>query len=424
MALLLRSPSMSRLKLVFKLLLPISLLSLTLSALAAQDWPQWRGPNRDGVVPPSAEPQVWPDELKQKWQVHVGIGYSSPVSVDNRVYAFARQGEKEVVLCLEFANGKEVWRDAYEAPYTMHPAAAAHEKGPKSTPALFSGRLVTLGISGIMSCHNAQNGRLLWRREFSSDFKATSPYFGTATSPLIEGRLVIAHVGGHDSGALMAFDIETGKTVWSWSGDGPAYTSPIAVNIGGTRQIVSQSQENIIGVSASDGRLLWKIPFATPHVQNIITPIFFGNLLIFSGLDQGVMAIKVAKGDKGWKPEKVWQNSEASFYMSTPVLNGNLLFGMSHKNKGQFVALDAANGETAWETQGREGDNAAILTVGDKLLLLGSDGELIVARANRSGFEPFRRYNVAKSATWAHPLLSGNSILIKDFENLTLWSLE
>ncbi len=408
----------------FKSVLLFSVLTLFLSALGAQEWSQWRGPERDGVIPASSEPREWPEELTRKWRVHVGIGHASPLLVDNRVYIFTRQGEQEVVLCLNFASGAEIWHDAYEAPYTMHQAATGHGKGPKSTPAMHSGRLITLGISGVLSCYQAQEGKLLWRREFSSDFKATSPYFGTATSPLVEGRLVIAHVGGHDSGALMAFDLDTGKTVWGWSEDGPAYSSPIVVNIAGIRQVVTQSQENIIGVSAADGRLLWRIPFTTPHVQNIITPILFGDLLLFSGLDQGVMAVKVTKGARGWNTEKVWQNNAASFYMSSPVLNGDMLFGMSHRNKGQFVALDAATGKTLWETQGREGDNTAILTVGDKLLWLGSDGELIVSIASSEGFKPHRRYTVAESATWAHPLLSGNRILVKDVENLTLWSLE
>jgi outer membrane protein assembly factor BamB len=414
---------MARLKLACADALLSILLLLPLS-LKAQDSPQWRGPNRDGLIPSYTEPQTWPEHLKQKWQVSLGAGYSSPLLVGENVFAFTRQGEQEVVSCLDLETGKVLWRQAYDAPYTVNPVARVHGKGPKSTPAFSSGKLFTLGIGGILSCYDAKSGRLLWRRDLSSDFEATSPYYGTATSPLVDGNLVIAFVGGHDNGALMAFDTETGKTIWKWPGDGPAYASPIIIDAGGTRQIVTQSQQQAIGVSVVDGKLLWSIPFTTPYVQNIITPVYFKDLLILSGLEQGVMAVKVVHSGQTWKTEKVWENRTASFYMSDPVINGGRLFGMSHTNKGQFVAFDAATGKILWQTKGREGDNTAVLTGGDKLFLLTSDADLIVAKASSAAFEQIRRYTVAKSSTYAHPVIAGKSILIKDNENLTLWSLD
>jgi outer membrane protein assembly factor BamB len=233
--------------------------------LNAQDSPQWRGPNRDGMIPSYAGPQGWPDQLKQKWQANVGIGYSSPLLVGKNIFTFTRQGEKEVVTCLDLDTGRTLWQNSYAAPYTVNPIARAHGSGPKSTPAFSAWRLFTLGIGGILSSWDAKSGKLLWQREFSSDFKATSPDFGTATSPIVDGKLVIAFVGGNGSGALMAFDVESGKTVWEWAGDGPSYASPIIVDISGTRQVVTQSQEEIIGVSAAEGKLLWSIPFTTPY---------------------------------------------------------------------------------------------------------------------------------------------------------------
>jgi outer membrane protein assembly factor BamB len=400
------------------------LLLLVPMFLQAQDSPQWRGPNRDGVIPSYTSPQTWPEQLKQKWQVNVGIGYSSPLLVGKNIFTFTRQGEQEVVSCLDLDTGRVFWRNSYAAPYTVNPVARTHGSGPKSTPAFSSGRLFTLGIGGILSAWDAQSGKLLWRREFSSDFKATSPDFGTATSPIVDGKLVITCVGGNSSGALMAFDVESGKTVWKWAGDGPAYASPIIVEIAGTRQVVTQSQEKIIGVSEADGKLLWSIPFRTPYVQNIITPIFFNGLLIFSGLDQGVGAMRVTPSGQTWKTENVWENQSVSFYMSDPVINGGLLFGMSHKNKGQFVALNAASGRSLWESKGRVGDNTAILTGGDKLFLLTSDAELIVAEVSAVSFQEIRRYKVAKSTTYAHPVIAGKNILVKDAESLALWGID
>jgi outer membrane protein assembly factor BamB len=412
---------MSRLKFAFM----SALLSLLLPLISkAQDSPQWRGPNRDGGIPLYTGPQTWPKQLKQKWQVDIGAGHSSPLLVGNNVFIFTRQGEQEVLSCLELNTGKVLWRSAYAAPYRVNPVAKTHGAGPKSTPAFFSGKLFTLGIGGILSSWDAKSGKLLWRREFSSDFKSTAPDFGTAASPIVDGKLVIAFVGGSDSGALMAFDTESGRTVWKWTGDGPGYASPIIVDVAGIRQLVTQSQQKIIGVSVSDGKLLWSIPFTTPYVQNIITPIAFRDLLIFSGLEQGVMAIRVHRSGQVWTTEKVWENKSASFYMSDPVINNGRLFGMSHRNKGQFVALDAATGKSLWEGNGRAGDNTAALTGGDKLFLLTSDAEFIVANANVAAFQELQRYTVAKSSTYAHPVITGKNILVKDAENLTLWSVD
>lgn len=398
------------------LLIPLS--------LKAQDSPQWRGPNRDGIIPSYAGPKTWPEQLKQKWQLNIGAGHSSPLLAGKTIYVFTRQGEQEVVTSLDLDSQKVLWRDAYDAPYTLNPIAKAHGKGPKSTPAISSGRLFTLGIAEILSCYDAKSGKALWRRDFSSEFKATSPEFGTSTSPVVDGKLVIAFIGGRDTGALMAFDTETGKSVWKWSGDGPGYASPIIVDAAGVRQIVTQSQKKIVGVRVADGQLLWELPFNTPYVQNIITPIVYRDLIIFSGLEQGVTAIKIVRNGPGVKPEKVWENKAVSFYMSDPVINEGRLFGMGYRNKGSFVALDASTGKTLWETAGREGDNTAVLTGGDKVFLLTSDAVLIVAKASSTAFEPIRRYQVAKSLVYAHPVISGSNILVKDVENLTLWSAE
>jgi outer membrane protein assembly factor BamB len=344
--------------------------------------------------------------------------------VEQRVYLLSRQGDQEVVSCVAYETGKQIWRDAYPAPYTMNQAATKHGKGPKSTPVLNSGTLCTFGISGILSCYDARNGHLRWRREFASQFSSGSPYYGTATSPIIERTLLITHVGGHASGALTALDLETGKPVWSWNGDGPSYASPIIADLGGVRQVVTQSQENLLGVSLTDGRLLWRIPFATAWVQNIITPILDRQTLIFSGLDKGTMAIRLGQSGGKWLVDKQWENPDVSFYMSTPVLSGDLLLGMSHRNRGRVVALDARTGRTLWATAGREGENAAVLAAGDRLLLLTDDAELIVARVNSSGFEQLRRYKVAESPTWAHPVVTEKGILVKDSETLILWSLQ
>ena len=209
---------------------------------SAQNWPQWRGPNRDGVVTGFAAPAKWPARPSVKWKVPAGLGHASPVVAAGKVYLFTRVQDRETASCLDLESGKEVWSQSYAVEYNMHPAAVSHGKGPKSTPVLYNDKLYTLGISGILSCFDAKTGKLRWRKEFSRQFKTTSPYFGTAMSPVADKGLLIAHVGGHDSGALTAFDAESGEVKWSWTGDGPGYASPIVVEIGRSEEHTSELQ--------------------------------------------------------------------------------------------------------------------------------------------------------------------------------------
>src|SRR5213079_2067359 len=220
-------------------ILPASAVIVLTATSIAADWPQWRGPNRDGKVADATVPQTWPKTLKEQWKVPVGIGHASPVVANGKIYVFARQGDDEVLLCLNAVTGKEIWRSSQPIAYQMHPAAVGHGKGPKSTPVISNGKVYTFGITGVLSCHDALTGKLKWGREFSKQFPATSPWFGAAMSPVVDNGLLIAHVGGHDKGALMAFDAETGDVKWSNDLDGPAYGSPLVVNLAGVRQVIN-----------------------------------------------------------------------------------------------------------------------------------------------------------------------------------------
>jgi outer membrane protein assembly factor BamB len=400
----------------------LSVASLAAPYLAAFDFPQWRGPARDGRVPLTAR-ATWPEALTTGWKIKVGIGHSSPIVVGDRVIVFAREGEEEVAQSFELSTGKRVWRQAYPAPYTMNPAATGHGKGPKSTPAVANGRLFTLGISGILSCFDATSGHLVWRKDFAGQFKETSPLFGAAMSPVVDGELLIVHVGGHGDGALTAFEAATGLPRWAWKGDGPAYASPVLGTFGGVRQVVTESQDNVVGLSADKGELLWKIPLSTEYEQNAITPILAGDLVIYGGLDKPMRAARIVKEGSTWTSKQVWENADFATYLSTPVLDGGKLYGLSHRKRGQYFCLDATTGKTLWLSEGRQAENAAILAGGGALFLLNTDGAMIVAARDAAVFKPLRTWKVAESATWAHPALAEGIVLVKDVDTLTLWKL-
>ncbi|HEX5702557.1 MAG TPA: PQQ-binding-like beta-propeller repeat protein [Pyrinomonadaceae bacterium] len=400
-------------------------ISITASRVAPADWPQWRGPNRDGLVKGVANPATWPKTLKEEWKIMVGVGHASPVEANGKIYVFARQGEAEVLLCLNAVTGKEIWKSVPQPiSYEMHEAAKGHGKGPKATPIVSNGIVYTFGISGVLSAYDANTGKLKWQREFSKDYPKTSPLFGTSMSPLVDSGLVIAHVGGHDKGALTAFDAQTGATKWSNAMDGPAYASPIIVNLAGARQIVTFMQKDLVGVDFATGKLLWKLPSKTRYDENINTVVTYKDMLIFSREEQGLAAIRLTKPAAEIVPQEVWVNKAAELYMNSPVLQGNTLYGMTARQKGQFFAVDAETGKTVWQSPGRMGENAAILNLSDKvILLLTNDAKLIVQAADGKTYSPLAEYTVAASPTWAHPLVLGRRILIKDENSLTSWAV-
>ena len=385
-----------------------------------QDWPQWRGPNRDGSISVFDVPASWPVGLTEQWKVEVGFGYATPILVGDRVYVFARQGDDEVMLALDAGSGETLWRTSYDATFNMMPATRRHGPGPKSTPTYADERLFTLGISGIVTAFDADTGRQLWQMPGG----AVQPTYHTGQSPFVDGDLMILHVGGQDAGALTAFEVATGDIRWSWDGDGPAYGSPIVAELEGVRQIITFTQENFVGVSAETGALLWRRPYTTPSTTTSQTPYIYRNDLIEAGRDNGITRVRVVREGNAWTTENVWHTDEVSLHMTNGVIVDGVLFGLSHLNSGQYFGLDLDTGEVLWTSPPRQADNAAIVSAGRTIFSLEADAELVIMPHSRTGFEPMQRYEVATSATWAQPTLAGNRLFVKDVDSLTLWTVD
>jgi len=398
-------------------------LGLVSANAGAQDWNQWRGPNRDARVTGFTAPKVWPKELTKRWSVDVGVGHASPIIAGGKVYVFSRVGDDEITRSLDLQTGKELWKTSYSAPYEMHPAARGHGKGPKSTPTYTDGRLYTFGISGILSCLEANTGKVIWRHEYAKEYKATSPAFGVSVSPLVDNGSVIVHVGGAGDGAVTAYDAKTGSQRWQWKGDGPAYASPMPFVAEGTRQIITQTQKMCISLDAVSGKLLWSIPFTTPFEQNVITPIIVKDVVIFAGIQQPALAVRAKKTGDTWSTEKVWESRDINLYMNTPAVGGDRLYGMSMKMRGQLFTLDAMTGKTLWSDQGRFGENASVYDAGSVVLALNTEADLHVYLKDGDTLKETAKYAVAQSPTWASPAIQGRQILVKDLNSLTLWEI-
>jgi len=397
----------------------IGTLTLTPEA-TSQDWPQWRGPTRDGSATSFSEPAVWPEQLTKQWAVSIGQGYATPILIGEQIYTYTRQGQEEVMMALDAKSGDILCRTAYPAKFNMNRATANHGPGPKSTPVFHGGRLFTLGISGIVTAFDAKTCNQLWQKPALP----TEPLYHTAMSPVVEDDIVIFHVGGHDDGALTAFDVTTGDVRWSWNGDGPAYGSPVVFNLEGTRQVVTFTQENLVGVSVATGELLWSRPFTTPSTTTSQTPILHKDLVIQAGRGNGITAFRVVKRGDNWDTENVWHTDEVSLHMTNGVVVDGILVGLSHLNSGQYFGLELDTGHVLWIGAARQAENASIVKAGSKVISLQNDAELIVLDNIHTGFKPVKSYEVASSETWSQPVISGERLFVKDFTTLTLWTVE
>ena len=380
-----------------------------------QDYPQWRGHNRDGAASAFSKPDSWPDTLRLTWRVEVGEGYATPIVVGNTVYAFTRRNGNEGMTALDAETGETVWRTEYPVAYEMYEDAVDHGEGPKATPLFHDGKLYTLGISGTISAFDAFSGKLVWQKPAPP----RQPYLGTASSPIADRDLVIVQADGDH--ALTAFEASTGRVKWTVRNEF-TYASPIIVDLHGTRQVITLAQQSILGIAVADGAVLWEHPWKSPFVQ-AITPVLYRETIIVSGHNRGAMALKPIRREDKWVVEVVWETKEASMFLSNPVVIGDTLFGLSHRNSGQFFAVEASTGQVLWLDRPRRAMNSALVKADDLLFFLNDDAELIVARSSRTGFEPLTRYRVADSATWAQPAISGERIFIKDVSSIALWSL-
>ncbi len=383
----------------------------------AGDWPQWRGPNRDNKVVGFTVPSAWPKELTRKWKVTVGDGLASPALVGGKLFVFTRQGNDEVTRCLEADTGKEVWIEKYQAVPVTGAAAGfkGNERftGPRSSPAVGDGKVCTFGVGGVLSCFNAEDGKLLWRKDTKS-----VPRFFTSTSPLIEDGLCIIHTGGNDRGQLTAYELATGAEKWKWAGDAPSYGSPVIATLAGIKQVVELDEKGLIGVAVADGKLLWKASLSQGRYQTA-TPVIDKDLVICSGY-----AFTIEKKDDGLAAKQLWKG-QAPHQYNTPVLKDGFLYGLTGSGRGtKLFCQDAKTGTVAWEDTTSRGDCGYVFDAGSVLVELSSDMNLVVFKPSEKDFEEVAKYKVAETPTWASPILDGKRIFVKDRDSIAMWSIE
>ncbi len=419
----------------------IVLIGLAGSASRADDWPQWRGLNRDGKSTDFKAPKEWPKELTQKWKVTVGDGVATPALVGDKLYVFSREKNSEVTRCLNANTGKEIWSEKYDAPF--RPSADQGFPGPRCTPAVADGKVVTFGVNGLLVCRDAPTGKVLWQVETKG-----MPKFHTSSSPIIVDQLVIVQIGSEGSGSVTAYDFQTGREKWKWNDEGTSYSSPILAILDDAeppapqldwctgslkaairllyqkKVIIAETSSSVIALDANTGKLAWKTAFTvTGRGYNASTPMVEEQTVIFSGSNRGTRAIKLTKKGDEVTGKEVWTNKDNSVMYNSPVFQKGHVYGLTSGDS--LFCVNTETGKTAWTESlagGRGYGN--IVDAGSVLFALPPTGTMTVFEANPKEFKKLASYKVGASKTYAYPIVTGNRIYVKDADSVILWTVE
>jgi outer membrane protein assembly factor BamB len=399
------------------------------SVAAADDWPAWLGPRRDGSTTEKVIP--WKDGLKILWKQPVGEGHSSPVVVGDRVYLHARvkDSTQEAVGAYSIKDGTPAWMKTYDRGNFK----SLFGNGPRATPTVAAGKVYTFGITGLLTCFAADSGEQLWQADALKETKAANLFFGASCSPLVEGKLVLVNAGGKGA-SLVAYDKDNGKIVWHVLDDKASYASPIAIGSGDKRQVIFLTAKGLVSVAPKDGRVFWQHPLVDKLFESSTTPVVIGDVLFGSSITYGGLGLKMADGPDGPKVSQVWMKPEMNCYFSTPVAVGKdhlyivtgtkpslgaLLPGAKKQpTQANLHCVDAQTGAILW-TRPKVGTyHASLVRTGDdKLLLIEEAGNLVLVDPNPKEYRELARAKICGN-TWAHPAIANGSLYISDNNEL------
>lgn len=392
----------------------LGLLSLVAGAALAADWPQWLGPQRDGSSPETGLLTDWPKEgPKLLWKVPGGDGYSSVAVAGKRAFTLVQRGADELVICLDIADGKELWKTRSGPAFKN-----AYGNGPRSTPAIDGDRVYVQSVTGALMCLKADAGDVVWQHNLLKDFGAKNITWGLSASPLIDGDHVLALPGGNGAG-VAAFDKNNGKLAWKLGDDKASYASPVALTVGGQKQLVFFTAAGVLGVAPAEGSELWRVPWVTEFDCNIATPLVIGDkIFVSSGEEVGCVLLKL-KGSGA--PEVVWESkgkgSVMINYWANSVHHNGYLYGLA----GEFSkvinlnCVDAKTGKLVWSK--KDFGKASVTLADGHLFLVTKKGDLVLAEASPQEYREKARVKLLGETRTAATIANGR-LYLRDRQNL------
>lgn len=387
----------------------------------AGDWPQWRGPARDGQVATSVAKALiadWPNGVA--WEFAIGEGYSSPIVSDDRIWAMGRRDDLEILSCLNRASGAVVWEQSW-------PCAFKNDfgNGPRATPVLANGHVVTLGAQGDLRVVNAATGAPVWNIAFKEGLGHKTPQWGVSGSPLVIDGLVVAQPGA--PAGLVAWELASGKEVWrtgELANDPSGYSSPMVAHFPGGTQIVALSAKRLAGINPATGAMLWDIPWETDFEVNAATPLVwsassdngeFRYVFVSSGYGKGCALFRVNSANGSWNVQQVYHARAMRSHFGTPVRLGDHIYGFDEQ---MLVCLDWRTGKAVWKQRGY--GKGTLIAFEGHLAVLGDHGLLALIKANPEKCEEVRRLELftpngpANGRCWTAPVASRDGLLVRD----------
>ena len=414
---------------------------LCLASARADDWPQWRGPNRDGVWREDGLVERFAgSQLKLRWQADVGSGYSGPTVAGGRVFVTDRLVEptqQERVLCFDWETGRPLWKHVYDCPYVK----VGYTAGPRASVTIDDGRAYSLGTMGHLFCFEAASGKILWSHQLAEEYRVRMPIWGLASAPLVEGDLLIVQCGGEQA-CIVAFDKRTGAERWKALDDRASYSAPIMIEQAGRRVLVCWTGDNVVGLEPKSGELFWQHPFKpTRMVIGIGTPVVDRDRLFVSCFYDGSLMLKLA-ADRPAVSE-VWrrlgpdeQHTDSLHAMiGTPWILGDFIYGVD--SYGQLRCLKADTGDRVWESLDAvpKARWATIHMVrnGERMWMFNERGMLIIARLSPEGYDEISRAKLLDPTSvqlgqrggvcWSHPAFAYRHIFARSDDKLVCASL-
>ncbi len=359
----------------------------------ADDWPQFLGPSRDGHSQETDLRESWPKEGPPVvWQREVGEGFSGPVVVGERLILLHRPRNEEVIECLQTATGKSLWRHAYPTEYQD---ALGKGNGPRSTPVIADGRVITLGADGQLTCLELTTGRKLWGRSLRAEYRVPGSYFGVGTSPVVEQGLVLVNVGGPGAG-IVAFAAETGKEAWRATSDGASYSSPVVCTVEGVRRAVFFTRQGVVILDPLTGRVTFQTRFRARYDAsvNAATPLIIGDLAFFSAsYETGALLLRLKKdgAEEVWRDEQVLSN-----HYNTCIYHDGCLYGFDGRQEAgtRFRCVELKTRKVLWEQSPERLANGSMILADGRLIVLNERGELLLVPASPRGYRELARAQV------------------------------
>ena len=398
-----------------------------------QDWPDWRGEGRNGIWDEKNIISEFPGpDIKLKWKIPIGAGYCGPTVSQGRVYVMDRvtsPEEQERICCFDAETGRELWTFTYDCRYE----GVGYQAGPRASVVIDQGRAYALGTMGHLHCLDAVKGQLIWQKDMNSEYEINMPIWGIAAAPLIVDDKLILHIGGSNNACIVALNKESGKEIWTASGDRASYTAPYLTTQAGKQVVVVWTGDHLNGLAPETGEIYWKIPFRIKMQMGVSTPVRHGNYLFVSAFFDGSLLAEIS--DKELTAKIKWKRGGANerntdalhCVINTAIIRDGYIYGID--SYGEMRCLELETGDRVWENTSvvnvNRWANVHFIQNGEITWMFNEHGELIISRLSPEGFEEISRARLIEpttgqlnrsgtGVTWTHPAFAGTHVYIRN----------